>query len=468
MARAGDIILEINRPQYVSVPEGFISSLAWSVHEWDRPQESSKPLGLIYKRTAKSEKKSPNFELLETAPSGEQFASFGLALKDEGLGYEAMSTQLISEAVVNSVTGVQAEKSTLQAASPITPGFALLQNMRGIQGAKNPPDLAGILEAIYAYGKEPSDAVTDGVAEHWYRAASRRCSQDPLLRAMDSAVRHKLLGHNLRAITPETPNAPICIPNSPFTWFARTWEKLTSDEWVEAMPARVWTDWATTVLRLGLGMGFLWEATWYESLARRILSNESFARDEAIAQMPQTLPWQSQRASQSVRDVASILLWRVHRGGGIRKVLTEWLDERGDLDEEFETALSGMRTDDKLLNDLTSVIGGQHKTSVNTWEAIKYALMTRDVAGPFADYYGLLKSSGRYLTVDPGTEWIAVVASLSCDKPRGSANVGELMSNLNELGMQPELADIVGLLERAGLARGSADADQGVQIQSAF
>ncbi len=38
---------------------------------------------------------------------------------------------------------------------------------------------------------------------------------------------------------------------------------------------------------------------------------------------------------------------------------------------------------------------------------------SRDSSGPSADHYGLLSSAGRYLMVDPGTEWMAVVASIS-------------------------------------------------------
>ncbi|KQQ93800.1 hypothetical protein ASF62_06280 [Leifsonia sp. Leaf325] len=102
------------------------------------------------------------------------------------------------------------------------------------------------------------------------------------------------------------------------------------------------------------------------------------------------------------------------------------------------------------------------------WEAIRYALRTRDAAGPFADYFGVLRQSGRYLTVEPGTEWIAVVASLACEKPGGSTDVATVIQALEEMGLRPELADLVALLERAGLARGSADADQGVVVESAF
>jgi len=46
--------------------------------------------------------------------------------------------------------------------------------------------------------------------------------------------------------------------------------------------------------------------------------------------------------------------------------------------------------------------------------------------------------------------------------------VATLMLNLEELGLRPEAGDLIRLLEKAGLARGSADADRGVIIESAF
>jgi hypothetical protein len=467
MPSIGDVILDINRPQYVSVPEGFISSLAWTTYDWDAVSESGKPLGLVFR--SRTKKISSNFEVRETGPKGDEHEGFGRVLRTQGLGHDAVSNFLLSEAVSNSVTGVQAEKSTLQAASPVTPGFALLQNVRGVQQAKNPPDLAGILESLYSFGQNMAiGGSPSGVAERWKHASKYRCSKDPLLLAMDRAVREQLVGHGIREREAAPPRSTAYYPNSPFTWFARSWDKLTSEDWVDALPARVWTDWATTILRLAMGMGFLWEAVWYETLARRVLSNEPSTWEQTVSSVPQVLPWKSSRASFSVRDVASILVWRVHKGGGVRKVLIDWIDHEIDPETDFAPALIMMQNDDRLVNALTAARGSQQHTSPNTWEAIKYALKTRDAAGPFADYYGLLRSSGRFLTVEPGTEWIAVVASLACKTPGGQSNVGELMADLTELGMQPELSDVVTLLERAGLARGSADADQGVQIQSAF
>jgi hypothetical protein len=464
---ARDIYLKINRPQYISVPEGFISSLAWKVFEWKTAHVAGeKPVAMIFR--AKGQTGTQHFTLWETAPDGAGLASLGEALKDAGIGPKPLDPVTLAASVLNSVTGIRAEKSTLQAASPLTPGFALLQNMRGIQKSKNPPDLAEILESLYAFGGgEP----TDGVAQRWLKAASYRCEIDPLLAAMDLAVRQNLLRDEVQlrsSVNDEATAERAAYPDTPFTWFHRTWNRLTSDEWVTALPARVWVDWATAVLRLALGMGFLWEAAWYETLARKILSEVPFTMADVLSDVPQILPWKSSRSSVSVRDVASVLVWRVHKGAGVRKLLGAWLEAEAFADGAFDQAIKGMQSDSALKAELTTALGSQRRHAPNTWEAIKYALQTRDVAGPFADYYGLLRPNGRFLTVNPGTEWVAVVASLACRKPGGTTHVGALMDDLAELGLHPELSDVVALLERAGLARGSADADLGVQIKSAF
>jgi hypothetical protein len=135
----------------------------------------------------------------------------------------------------------------------------------------------------------------------------------------------------------------------------------------------------------------------------------------------------------------------------------------------LEKVLSRMSADEALVSELTATLGSAPQKKSNLWEAIRYSLMVRDESGPYADHYGILRSRGsRYLIPDPGTEWIAVVASLCCPGPSSQTDLGEVMRSLRELGLRPELSEVVNLLERAGLARGSADADQGVIVESAF
>lgn len=475
MVAANNIILPLNRPQYVSVPEAFISSLAWRVHDHSTKAvtEAGVPVGYMF-RTETSGTKT--LKVKATAPEGQGLAAYGHQLVVHGLATNAKYEVDLAAAVLNSVAGVQAEKSKSQAASPVTPAFALLQDMRGFQRTKNPPDLGGILESLFRLGAK-EDAGSASAARLWLNAANRRCAIDPLLSTLDKATKVALL----EAGYPESPDdndrGRVRTPGNderglfegtPFSWFAGAWHKLTSDEWVTALPARVWVDWATTVLRLALGQGFLWEAAWYETLARRILSGQPGDWSALRERVPEILPWKSSRSSVAVRDVAPMLSWRVHRGSKIRKILEDWLYLRQLGQEDVVSVLSTMSADEELKGSLTLALGSGERSAVNTWEAVKYALLTRDASGPFADYYGLLRSNGRFLTVQPGTEWMAVVSSLACDGPGKTSDVATLMSSLQDLGLRPEAGDLIQLLEKAGLARGSADADRGVIIESAF
>ncbi|MFH5880255.1 hypothetical protein [Arthrobacter sp. NA-172] len=345
--------------------------------------------------------------------------------------------------------------------------------MRGFQRTKNPPDLGGILEALFRLGLTDDDGTTSA-ARLWLNAANKRCEIDPLLSAINNATKAALLEagypERLEGDDSRAPELEQCglYQGTPFAWFAKAWQKLTNDEWVKALPARVWVDWATTVLRLALGQGFLWEAAWYETVARRILSGKPGNWSEIREQVPEILPWKSSRSSVAVRDVAPLLSWRVHRGSKLRKILEDWLESHQAAHKDFAAVLDAMSEDEELRGSLTLALGSGERSAVNTWEAVKYALLKRDASGPFADYYGLLRSNGRFLTVEPGTEWMAVVASLACDGPGKTSDVATLMLSLEELGLRPEAGDLIQLLEKAGLARGSADADRGVIIESAF
>ncbi|WP_156037183.1 hypothetical protein [Arthrobacter sp. UNC362MFTsu5.1] len=475
MVAATRIILPMNRPQYVSVPEAFITSLAWRVHD-DRKKELTEdgvPVAYMFRSETAG---TPTLKVRSTEPEGQKLVDYGHQLVVHGLATNARYEGDLASAVLNSVAGVQAEKSKSQAASPITPAFALLQDMRGFQRTKNPPDLGAILESLFRLGLKENDGKTTA-ARLWLNAANKRCEIDPLLSAINEATKVALLDAGYpelgEDVDPDTTRELESDPGAlyegtPFSWFARSWQKLTSDEWVGALPARVWVDWATTVLRLALGQGFLWEAAWYETLARRILSGKPGTWSEVMAQVPEILPWRSSRSSVAVRDVAPLLSWRVHRGSKIRKVLEDWLVSRPASRDDFAAALAAMSEDEELRGSLTLALGSGERSAANTWEAVKYALLTRDASGPFADYYGLLRSNGRFLTVQPGTEWMAVVASLACEGPGKTSDVATLMLNLEELGLRPEAGDLIRLLEKAGLARGSADADRGVIIESAF
>lgn len=469
----GHLILPLNRPQYVMSPEALTTALAWSLYTAEPAARDGdeRAVALIY-RTDPLE--TQHLIFTPTEPSGDGLEAFGDALREAGVTSEGPASQLGS-AVANALAGIQAEKSGRQPAAPLTPGLAMLQNMQGLQAARNPPAFAAILEALHELGGDPGGPSATA-ASLWRDATERRMATDPLVRSIDAAVVAALLADRKMQ---KVQQAPLLygdatqwsglLPKTPFCWFARMWTKLTSDPWVDALPPRVWADWASTVLRMAFGMGFLWEAAWYEHLARTLQQDNAPEWMELVSSVPDILPWRQASSPISHRTVASILGWRVRRGALIRTHLSKWLASAAASDEPLDAVLAAMRSDAKLSQDLRDDLGSRARGAANLWEAIRYTLLVREQFGPYADYYGLLRSRrGGYLTIDPATEWIAVVASLECPEPGGQTDVGAVVAGLDMMGLRPPLADLIALLEKAGMARGSADADQGVIVESAF
>lgn len=464
------IRLPLNRPEYVTVPEAFISALAWKL--FDAPDlletEGKKRVGLYFRG---STPKGKNVEFRSTSPEGEQLSELAAALSHAGVKAEESGSEL-ARAVLNSVLGIRVERSDIQPASPITPALALLQNPRGLLRKENPPDIADILESMYSFGL-PDAKPSLGVAERWRCAAERRMTVDSLLSSLDLAIDDSIVRRV--ELKREAPNGTAHFQGlfcgTPFEWFTTSWDRLTSDAWVEALPARVWVDWATTVLRLGFGAGFLWESSWYLAVAREVVRTEPIRTwVEVQSTIGEVIPWASSRAGTAARDIAPKLIRRAYQSEIVRHSFDVWNKTQENEDPSFEATIQRMREDKGLREELLGALTSQRRVNsgTNLWEAIKYALMTRDASGRNPDYYGLLKSRGRFLTVAPGTEWVAVVASLACGVPDGVTDVGHVLSSLRTLGMRPELRDLISLLERAGMARGSADADSGVIVKSAF
>lgn len=463
------LVPPLARPQYVSIPEGFISALAWHWMSVDISglADGSRPVGLRY-RGDEGETKYLSYR--NTEPAGEKLISFGESLAAAGLISEAPPADLAS-AVANSILGIRAPKGKFQPATPVTFATAMLQNMRGIQGAANPPDLAGILETMFSLGLSEPKEDGQGLSSMWASAVNERLRFDPILRAFDVGVGAALFDSEIEERRPTQVNPAWAgvYDAGPFKWLVTSWTNLTSLEWVSALPARVWTDWAATVLRLAYGLGFLWESAWFDSLARLLLRREAPLWDEIEGNLEDLMPWFSSTSGVQTRDVASRLMWRAHRGARIRELISEWIKDHSSADLPVNEVLVSMNLDANLRADLTDALSSKEKFSVNLWESIRYALMTRESKGQFADYYGLWRNRGsRYLVPEPGVEWTAVVASLTSDKSDTTINLGLVTRSLEQLGACPDRLDLVSLLEEAGLARGSADADQGVSVATAY
>ena len=119
----------------------------------------------------------------------------------------------------------------------------------------------------------------------------------------------------------------------------------------------------------------------------------------------------------------------------------------------------------KLFPEDTDISGA----AKNRWETIKYVLLPRSTTGEQADHFAFLKKyNDKMAIVDPATEWIAVVTSLLCERGSKKTDLGTIRENLSNLGLYPSNKELLWHLEKAGLARGTADADDAVEVSGAF
>lgn len=463
---AESLKLPLGRPQYSVAPEAYISSLLWTVVDAVPSGVSNSRIRMVYKKLQEGPK---SYKLFETMPQGGDLQVVGKQLMERGVSVLGGSPELLGEAVAESVLGTKSGKGKSQSASPMSGSLALMQNLSGLLNTDNPPDLGNILESLYRLGA-PEQAQMRA-ADRLFMAMKQRASQDPLLKVIDLTFSSVIFSDQIRypanAEGIVNPWAGL-LDDTPFHWLNEKWNKLTREDWITALPARVWVDWAATVLRLALGMCYLWEAAWYEAMSRVILGKGEPSWDNVRASMAPPLIWSSARLQPSMRDVLGPMRRRLVKGYALRTEITAWLDKNENAGLDCRNALLSMRQESEFCNLLLAAFSEKSNKGENAIEAVQYSLMTREDSGPYADYYGLLRKRGNFYVPEPGVEWIAVVASLSCEKPGGQCDLGQVLADLSALGARPDIRDLTNLLERAGLARGSADADQGVVVQSAF
>ncbi len=458
----------MNRPEYTPAPETLLTALSWNAFSL----EPTTYRGLLFKYKRASPRRDGFFE---TYPrdSDPRLQEFEDALVAHGVTTEDHN-RVMTRALIDSLIGAEVKKSPTQAVSPLSPSIAALQNLVGMTGHASPAAVDKILEHFYSLGAgfDASSSAT----QLWLEACKHRLKNDHLLKALNDCAAVLLPGtlveKDTTTIRTRQQASTGDLTNTPFSWFSRSWENITSPEWVDALPARVWTDWATTVLRLGIGVGFLWEAAWFQNLAREVLDVDGKARtwEQLKSGVGSIIPWEPSNAAVSIRDVTPTLKTRVFRAHCVREVLVYWLNADAlRATSPLTEAVDEMRRDSELISALSAALNYRSEPNTNIWETVSFTLQTRDSDSGTPDYYGLLRRHGRrYLLVDPASEWISIIASLSSSGPGEKTTVGAISKNLSELGLRPSFNELICLLERAGLARGSADADQAVLVESAF
>jgi hypothetical protein len=478
-AKGRHLASPLNRPEYIPVPEALLTALAWqefgiSGEPWAADEKPA--VGMIYRRLAKAKK---TVRFVETCPSSEeQIARLGRALLNSGLEHDDDQRDL-AIAVAQGLAGLRAPKATGVAATPFSAGTALLQDLRGMTGKASPAAAAANLEAMAAMGAD--SPVDDGwrVSALWRDAAALRVDNDPLIGSLDSAFREYVEWAICVADRVGSPAPALewggLFPDSPFAWFRRAWTTLMQPAWVLALPSRLWVDWSLLLLRTVVGVGYLWEAAWYQRVVDVLLGTAVQEPLPATWQdlcdgVPSPLPWLSSANPPSVRSVTGVLRPRVGMAHNAHTLLHDWLDTHpAEADTDALVALAAMSADAKLLRALEDASRPRRGDGDNSWEAIRATLLRRTETAGAADYFGLLRApASQLLIVDPGIEWMAAMASLACDRPGEDGTLKDVARFLRGSGLVPDGADLLNLLERSGLARGSADADQAVIVRAAF
>jgi hypothetical protein len=403
------------------------------------------------------------------------------ALMAAGIQVEGGNGRVESDfvhALLNGLSGTTSVSSSFISAVPIVPSAALLQTVRGMKGKDSDTKFAAMLEDIFVFGaidKGPSSQF----AELWLGSLETRTANYPLLGAIDHAI-DAIIGPRVRRAARSEKVAswelldalPDLKRNSPFSWFHSSWTNLNSVDWVASLPPRVWTDWAASLMRTAFGMTYLWEAAWVNKVASLIIDESSRPQDIETLSVGGLLQWSPDSATQELRAVGRQIGRPLRRAGELKKILEDFIQASGGNSLDLLSGLERAKADGNLKSRISAVKlkpkGG--KAFKDTVEAVSYSLQTRSGSGSNADFYGVLKSQGKRGSweVSPGTEWLACVVSLIATKPGVGLNLGQVMKQLSNIGVTANTPQVISLLERAGLARGSDDADLGLFVQTAF
>jgi len=149
--------------------------------------------------------------------------------------------------------------------------------------------------------------------------------------------------------------------------------------------------------------------------------------------------------------------------------IAEYDDKEEGLEEWLEAARKVLAPNrSEVSKEIAFALdNGKGSGAKNVFETIRYSLLVRG-GHQSTDLYGFLKQCGPYTCVDPGQEWLVVIASLCSAGPRQPSRLADLSVALSDIGISVPRSTLIGRLETYGLARSSHDADDALEIQPAF
>jgi hypothetical protein len=390
----------------------------------------------------------------------------------------------LEDAVLDAFRGAIPQKALSYPALPLVQAACFLQNAKGVKGKQGPANYAQIIEQMYNLGT--SEPILTGAAEKWYSILAEP-EVNPLFMGLENLATSMVPAKDgtfgpvpLRQVTRITgiPPRPSWLNEAltPFTWFHQAWNIFCTPAWRDALPRRRWCDWAACIIRTAMGMGYLWEAQLFRDLCEYLAM--------ASPQQPYLLPinrellkWTARSEAISTRDVNRSVRLVISAGHAARAQFMAFYESALNANPELaqaplEDILSAVRHEmvSSESNPFSEILSESKRTDgPNTWETVVYSLQCRAETGSEADFYSLLtRRSRRFLVVEPGPEWMVVLASLTAGAPGRSTTLGQVKRSLAMLGLYPSRETLVQELEQAGLAGSSHDADDALEVVSAF
>lgn len=492
----GGPFLRLNRPQFANMPELLVSSIVWGVvgRSDDHPPLEVDSADKIYDAVAyESYDSSPPKKLKIGYTRAERGSARWIRIVEslqEDLDVPRTEAENAAEILLDEIRALRPAKSKTYAAVPMNLGTALMQDRKGLLRAPGPANYASILERMYVLGGGKDSAAKklilalespEGGNPPWLENALR-ASAPLYLQKTEDILRATVDG----TVNPKVGAQPLWLKgeDTPFSWFVAAWDALCEDGWVERMPRRRWVDWTSCVLRNALGIGFLFEMNLFRTLILGVASSDR--PDEvsraALSKHRALLRWNDE-ARVSERSVKEQIETTVQQGTAAMTLMRRWVEEGCSDPADFDSDPNGLASWVQAARDwleakgqleieteisLEFEVARDSRAANNVDETIMYALSGRSDAPGATDLYGLLKRRGRYYIVDPGQEWLVVMSSLSAAKGQSITRVADVDRALRSLSLRPGYLSIVKRLEASGLARGSHDADEAIEVQVAF
>jgi hypothetical protein len=484
-----EIFFQLNRPQYISSPEGTQAAMAWSLkperEELTKEEDDiAKPVGYVYEKTSKAKKKLRTIFVRSTMEDRGGSSELKSKLEENGFEFPEIDTQVLYNSLKNSLKGIVPPNAVGISAVPLCQGAAFLQDPVGVLGVKGPPNYGAIVRQLYGLGLGLDDPIKTDPIQLWYKALGNRNSNLQSILQIATELKWKSIIKELPTVNGSEPlvKPPRWlerIDHTPFRWFKNAWDNFCADEWRQSLPERRWSEWASGLLRTGIGLGFLWEARFYKRLAQALVTNDKTMTDEILSSQEPLLSWEDNTKSISSLDQNSF----------IRETVADGLKAMAEIDRLLKKS-GGKITEEKIktfkeadtlapwiswaretlgqeLDHLEKCFGTKptNKAENNTLETIVFSLQSRQEMGNSIDYLGLIKrKSRRFLVVEPGPEWIVLLASLTAGKPGEVTTLDRLRKELARLGLKPSREILIAELERAGLTKGSHDAEDAIEV----